>query len=209
MTSIAIAVTNVGKEFNRRSIFSNISFNLTAPASLAITGRNGTGKSTLLKILAGLLIPTKGIVKYFRDGNAADIEHFKDYLGFVSPYLNLYDEFTAVENLLILGRMRNSKQIKKDQVMELLSNWGLFERKADLVGTYSSGMKQRLKYAFALMHTPPLLLLDEPTSNLDEEGVAIVNQFIKCQKQNGILILATNTREESLWCDQQLSLESI
>jgi heme exporter protein A len=204
MNSISILVNELSKDFDRRAIFQDISFSLTSPASLSITGKNGAGKSTLSKILAGVLSATRGSVTYSVDGRKIGVEEFKHHIGFVSPYLNLYDEFTALENLQFLSSIRATTQQNGTRIKELLTLVGLWSRRDDIVGTFSSGMKQRLKYAFALLHEPAVLILDEPTSNLDAEGIEIIRQIMRKQKDSNILILATNNREEADWCAQQI-----
>jgi heme exporter protein A len=109
----------------------------------------------------------------------------------VSPYLNLYDEFTALENLIIFDKIRNTKN-SDDKYREVLSQTNLFERCNDSVGVYSSGMKQRLKYALAILNYPAILILDEPTSNLDSEGIEMTRTIMENQRKSGILIIATN-----------------
>jgi heme exporter protein A len=94
-----------------------------------------------------------------------------------------------------------------DSILELLKQVGLSDRKDDFVRTYSSGMKQRLKYAFALLHQPPILLLDEPASNLDREGIATVYEIMQRQKQRGVLIIATNDPGDLQLCDQVINIE--
>jgi heme exporter protein A len=209
MNSISITANEVSKEFDRRLIFKDISFSLSSPASLSITGKNGAGKSTLSKIIAGVLSPTHGTVTYSDHEKQMGIEEFKHQIGFVSPYLNLYDEFTALENLQFLSRIRTAAQENGERIKELLRVVGLWNRRNDLVGTFSSGMKQRLKYAFALLHAPALLILDEPTSNLDAEGIEMVQHIILQQKKENILIIATNDDEESRWCVQQIQTGTI
>jgi heme exporter protein A len=204
MNRIFIAATDIAKDFNRRPIFRDISFSLSSHSSLAITGKNGAGKSTLSKILAGLMSSTRGSITYTLNDKQIGIEEFKHYIGFVSPYLNLYDEFTALENLQLLSRIRATTQQNEDRMKELLSLVNLWRRRDDLVGAFSSGMKQRLKYAFALLHNPIVLILDEPTSNLDEEGIEFVQRMVKQQKEEGVLIVATNDKEEAGWCAQEI-----
>ncbi len=206
MNSISITANKVSKVFNRSLIFKDISFSLSSPASLSITGKNGAGKSTLSKILAGLLSPTHGTINYSVNEKEIGIEEFKHHTGFVSPYLNLYDEFTALENLQFLSRIRAAVQQDDERIKELLTLVGLWNRRDDIVGTYSSGMKQRLKYAFALLHNPAVLILDEPTSNLDAEGIEVIQQIIYEQKKKSILIIATNNKEESNLCAQQIQV---
>ncbi len=209
MNSISITVDGLSKDFNRSAIFNDISFSLSTPASLSITGKNGAGKSTLLKILAGLLSPTRGFITYSVNRRQTGIEEFKRHIGFVSPYLNLYDEFTALENLQFLSRIRSSTYHNNEKIKELLMLVGLWNRRDDVVSTFSSGMKQRLKYAFALLHNPAVLILDEPTSNLDDEGIEVIKQIIIEQKNENILIIATNNKEEANWCVQQIQIGKI
>ncbi len=203
--SVSITADGIEKRYNRRKIFSNINFCLREKESLAITGRNGSGKSTLLKIIAGVLSPTRGEISLtLEDKNITASEWFT-LVGFVAPYLQLYDEFTALENLRLLRRIRGIRT--PDEAMTaLLRRVNLFDRRNDFVRTYSSGMKQRLKYAFALLHEPPVLLLDEPASNLDDEGVATVREIIGQQKQKGILIIATNEKHDTELCQQTIDL---
>jgi heme exporter protein A len=204
MNRIFMTATDLAKDFNRRPIFRDISFSLSSPSSLAITGKNGAGKSTLSKILAGLISSTRGSITYTLNDKQVGIEEFKHSIGFVSPYLNLYDEFTAMENLQLLSRIRATTQQNEVRMKELLNLVNLWQRRDDLVGTFSSGMKQRLKYAFALLHNPIVLILDEPTSNLDEEGIEFVQRMVKQQKEEGVLIVATNDKEEAGWCAQEI-----
>jgi heme exporter protein A len=207
MNEISFTADKLAKKFNRRTIFSDISFLLHAKNSLAITGKNGSGKSTLVKILSGVLSPTRGSITLQIDGaNVAPANHFS-YFGLVSPYLQLYDEFTGLENLELFNKIRGLS-VAREHLQQLLQRVNLHERQDDLVRTYSSGMKQRLKYAFALFHKPPILFLDEPTSNLDAEGIETVRQIIKEQKSNGILIIATNDDDDVKLCDQRIDLNS-
>jgi heme exporter protein A len=209
MNSISIIVNGLSKDFNRNAIFKDISFSLSSPASLSITGRNGAGKSTLSKILAGILSSTRGSITYSVHEKQVGIEEFKHHIGFVSPYLNLYDEFTALENLQFLSRIRTTTQQNGRRIEELLMRVGLWNRRDDRVSTFSSGMKQRLKYAFALLHNPAVLILDEPTSNLDAEGIEVIKQIMLEQKKTNILIIATNNKEEANWCDQQIQVGTL
>jgi heme exporter protein A len=199
MIPISLTAADIGKDFNRRSIFRGISFSLVGGESLAITGRNGSGKSTLVKIISGLLSPTRGSVGYKLTGKALDSDAARGHIG-------LYDEFTALENLTVLSTIRSDRGITKERVEANLREVGLWERRKDFVRTFSSGMKQRLKYAFALIHRPAVLILDEPTSNLDDEGIEMVRRVVEMQRQAGLLIVATNDADEAGWCSQTILL---
>ncbi len=207
MNDLSIILDNISKEFNRRPVLKNITLQLNAPTSLAITGKNGSGKSTLSKIIAALLSPTKGKLIYLKDGIELDIENYKHHIGFVAPYLNLYDEFTALENLKILSAIRGNHSLVQKNLEKILFEIELWDRRNDLVGTFSSGMKQKLKFTFALLHQPKVLIIDEPTSNLDYEGVEYIKHIVSEHNKNGISIIATNNKNEANWCNEEICLE--
>jgi heme exporter protein A len=185
-----LQAAGVKKVFNRRPIFDGIGFRVQQGETLLITGRNGSGKSTLVKILADVLTPSAGEVVLTWGGGAVR-ERRHRYFGLVSPYLQLYDEFSAEENLSLAQRIRGLREepAEADRLFALL---GILHRKGDPVRTFSSGMKQRAKYAMALIHHPPILLLDEPMSNLDAEGMEAVRSLMHAQRTQGILVVATN-----------------
>jgi heme exporter protein A len=207
MASISLRARSIRKDFNRRVVFREISFDLSNPDSLSITGPNGSGKSTLAKILSGLLTPTAGTVAMEVDDVSLKAEQRRDYIGFVAPYLQLYDEFTGSENLHLASRIRGRSE-SSEHNDDLLKRVGLIHRKDERVGTYSSGMKQRLKYAFALLHNPLVLILDEPMTNLDDPGIAFVREIVREQEQLGIVIVATNDAEEARICNHNLDLSA-
>ena len=199
---------DIRKSFGRLLVFDSINFELINGSSLAIAGKNGSGKSTLVKIIAGLLSPSSGEVIYQVDGREIDKLDWFKFVGFVAPYLQLYDEFTGYENLEILAKIRGLKSYEA-KIKNVLERVNLYSRRDDLVRGYSSGMKQRLKYACALLHDPIVLILDEPTSNLDSEGVEMVWAIAEEQKKNGILIVATNAPEELKMCDEVINLDEL
>lgn len=149
---------------------------------------------------------TSGELVYELDGKEMDDEMRKKHIGFVSPYLNLYDEFSAMENLFLLMRIRSIGAPSDDRLEVLLKRFNLWQRRNDSVRGYSTGMKQRLKYVFALAHAPSVLILDEPTTNLDNDGIKVVEDIVVEQKQSSILVVATNDSAEADWCGQKISL---
>ncbi len=203
---VKLQLSDISKTFNRRVIFSGLSLSLENTASLTVTGKNGSGKSTLMKIIAGVLSPTRGTVGISADGKTLHRADHYTLFGFVSPYLQLYDEFTGFENLDLTLHIRGLRR-QRDHIKEALDRVGLGDRGSDLLRTYSSGMKQRLKFAAAIIHHPQILLLDEPTSNLDESGKEIVHGIIREQREHGLLIVATNESDELGFCDQILRLD--
>ncbi|MFI5253399.1 MAG: ATP-binding cassette domain-containing protein [Bacteroidota bacterium] len=206
MNRYLLRAEQIKKTFNRKVIFSDISFDLSSTQSLVITGRNGAGKSTLIKIIAALSSPTTGRISAKENEKEINAAVWFQYIGFVAPYLQLYEEFSAWENLRLLSDIRAMK-IGDPRLRELLEMVQLDNRRHDIVRTYSSGMKQRLKYACALLHDPIFLLLDEPTANLDVAGRTIVENIVTEQKKSGVVIVATNEPAEIAWCDQTINLD--
>lgn len=202
---VTVELRGLSKAFDSRVLFRDVDLKLHSGQCLVVTGRNGSGKTTLLRIIAGLARPSRGQVVVTDEAGAMDASRLRRHLGLVAPDLVLYDELTALENLSFFARIRGIPS-NRDRVQALLEYVGLQGRGGELVGTFSSGMKQRLKYAYALQHSPSVLLLDEPTSNLDEDGVEMARRVILSQKERGVLVLATNNVEETVYGDQVLRL---
>jgi heme exporter protein A len=153
-----------------------------------------------------LISPTKGKIIHKNSDKEIIPEKLHDHIGFVAPYLVLYEEFSAWENLEIFAKIRGI-ELDKERVKKHLEEFLIYNRRNDLVKTYSSGMKQRLKFVFALMHLPEVLIFDEPTSNLDEEGKKVVYDIIQGEGKNWIVIIASNEKNDLEFCDDILYLE--
>ena len=205
--SLTLTARSVGKDFAERKIFRDINFNISNGQSLAVTGSNGSGKTTLVRILCALIRPSTGEVTYQFNDKKVPEEKIYHHIGLVGPYLELYEELTARENLEFFARMKRIPDYT-ERIGMLLSRMRLSGRENDQVKNYSSGMKQRLKYVFALLHQPPVLFLDEPTSNLDSEGISTVYEIMTEQKKDKILILATNDQEDLKFGDRQIAVSS-
>ena len=206
---IRLVADQLGKRFGARVLFRRCSFCLERGQGLAVTGANGSGKSTLLRILAGVLAPSAGAVRLYAGHEEVPAEDRPRYTGLVAPYLNVYDDFSARENLAFLARARHLPDAQ-DRIEAALRQVALTARADDRVRTFSSGMKQRVKYAAALLAEPPLLLLDEPTSNLDAAGLAMVERVMAYQLAEGrLLIVATNRSEEAERFDQVIRIEDL
>ena len=203
---LSIAGAELRKDFNRRTIFRGISFSLREGQTMLISGRNGSGKSTLVKIIAEVLTPTDGKVSMTIGVSDRTAGRFQ-WVGCVAPYLQLYEEFTAAEMLALSLQLRGLRN-EPGRILELLGAVGLAGRARDILRTFSSGMKQRVKYAIALLHHPPVLILDEPMANLDAEGIAMVRGVMKLQLRSGALIVATNDRTDLPQFDTQVDLNA-
>jgi heme exporter protein A len=200
---LRLIIDGLAKSYPGRPVFSNISAIVERGHRLVITGPNGSGKSTMVRILCAFNRPTKGKVT-LEIGNEKFIgTDIRSHIGLVSPDLVLYDELSAIENLAFFAGV-SGYEITIGKLQEQLELIGLAGRGNDLVSSYSSGMKQRLKYCLALLRNPELLLLDEPTANLDDKGKELVDNIIKSHQ--GIVVIATNEKTELGYGDQVIRL---
>lgn len=206
MSDYSLQSDSLSKSFGRRLIFSNINFQWEEKGIFGISGPNGSGKSTLVKIIAGLISASKGKLIHKNSGGEIIPEKLHNHIGFVSPYLVLYEEFSAWENLKIFAEIRGVT-FDEARVLSYLKEFLLENRKDDLVKTYSSGMKQRLKFIFALMHSPEVLIFDEPTSNLDDDGKKVVYKIINDEGKQRVVIVASNETRDLELCNEILLLE--
>lgn len=208
MSFVEINCENLSKTYSGKTIFKNLSFNISSSQSLTITGSNGSGKSTLIKVIANLIHSSKGKITLKSDNAEVPRDKWHERTGLLSPYLNLYDELSGYENLEFFFRLKSKKgRSSKDRIEQALQRVNLFEKKNELLKNYSSGMKQKLKLAFAVLHEPEILLLDEPRSNLDKAGIEMIYEVSAEQKKRGILIIATNDEDDKELCDDILSIE--
>ncbi len=202
-----LKVENLTKIFGKRLIFKNLQMTYGAPGVYGISGPNGTGKSTLVKVIAGLISPTRGSVTHQTGESVIPHEEIHNYIGFAAPYLVLYDEFSAIENISYLLKIRGLVP-DMDYIVSLFKQVNLFERMNDISGTFSSGMKQRLRLIFALAHNPEVIILDEPTSNLDDAGKSICYDIIRDLSKEKIIIIASNEQSDLALCKDILHLET-
>ena len=205
--SVELEAEGLTKKFGLRTIFSKISFTARAGERVAITGRNGSGKSTLMKLLAGVAERSAGSVRYRIDGRDLRDDEQLSTLGFVSPYLQLYNEFTAWEHVVMLQRMRGV-ELDEELAVALFRRFGIDHRMHDELRTYSSGMLQRVKYICALVHSPAFLLLDEPMANFDDDAIGVVREIVIERSPSSVILLATNDAPDLSLATSILSVET-
>ncbi len=196
-----LILENLSRAFASRRVFEGINLEIEGNTTLVITGPNGSGKTTLLNVISSVLAPTAGKVLFENEDKSYTGAEILPFIGLVSPDLYLYDELSANENLRFFCRIAGMAEISFDNK---LSEFGLEGRGDDLVGSFSSGMKQRLKYILATLREPPLLMLDEPSANLDISGKAIIKNVI--ENHTGITIIATNESDELHYADRTIEL---
>ena len=207
-----ITLSNTGKRYNREWIFRRVDHTFFSGKSYAITGANGSGKSTLLQVIAGAIMQTEGNVAY---GNIPAIQHpgsdilhpvppenAHKHFGFAAPYLELIEEMTATE---LLNFHSTFKQLIKP-IPEILKEVSLEKAAHKQIRYFSSGMKQRLKLAQAFFSNVPVLLLDEPTTNLDEDGIALYHHLISNYAKGKTIIISSNDKQEYDFCEEVISI---
>jgi heme exporter protein A len=200
---IRLIIDNLAKSYPGRPVFENVSAQVEHGERLIITGPNGSGKSTMVRILCAFARPSKGDVALEIDDSKLSRLEMRPHIGLVSPDLVLYDELTALENMSFFSGVAGH-HFEKPELVKKISSVGLEGREDDFVGSYSSGMKQRLKYCLAILSNPELLILDEPTSNLDARGKELADEIIR--SHTGIVIIATNESSELKYGDQLVKL---
>lgn len=201
---VSLRIVGLAHIYEERLVFRALNFEFDG-SCMSIVGSNGSGKSTLTRIIAGLLTPVSGKVEISIDGFPVCRDALRDDVGMVAPDVRLYGELTTRENLEFLAKARPDR-IGCGRIRETLDLVGLTDRGDDLVRELSSGLRQRACFAAALLHRPSLLLLDEPSTNLDEAGVDMVHRVIALQQERGMVIIATNDQAEAALGQAKLSL---
>ncbi len=186
-TETYLRFDQIKRRFGRLRVLQGVSGEVSAGQVLFVHGANGSGKSTLVRILAGLLAAEAGTVEYVEDGQSLDIAERRRAVGYVAPDLALYEELSGLENLEFFCDLRG---VARSRAAELLDVLGLPRNR--LAGALSSGMRQRLRWGWALLDQPKLLLLDEPFQNLDRPGVEQGTELLSRHLEGGGLAVVAN-----------------
>ncbi len=197
-----IELKDVGKRFNREWIFRHFDYAFLQGNSYAITGTNGSGKSTLLQVIAGAILNSEGAVEYSVNGKLTQ-ESYK-FISIATPYLELIEELTAEELLSFHSKFKPLKI----SITDILQTVGLASSAKKQIRYFSSGMKQRLKLGQAFFSESSCLFLDEPSTNLDLEGIALYHDLLAnhCGK-NRTIIISSNDKEEYSICKEIIRME--
>lgn len=199
-----IELHSVAKRYRFEWIFRNIDYHFKAGKRYAILGPNGVGKSTFLKILSGHLTPSKGKIHFNKNGNELDIDSVYREVAYAAPYIDLIEEFTLTEAIDFHQQFKPFQEnLNTSDVIQLLN----FEKSKDKeIKFFSSGMKQRLKLILAICSQTDLLLLDEPGTNLDQQGMDWYQELLQRFVKNRLLIVASNVKADYSICDEEIDI---
>jgi ABC-type multidrug transport system ATPase subunit len=200
-----IVLDKIGRRFNREWIFREVNYIFETGNSYAILGANGSGKSTLLQVISGSLTSSEGKVSYFLEDTPLNIENVFPELSLAAPYLELIEEFTLSEHIDFHFQFKRYREgYDKKSVVSLL---GLHHSEHKALKNFSSGMKQRVKLALAFCSDTKILLLDEPSSNLDQQGVEWYLSLIEQFSSDRLVIVCSNQQHEYGFCDERINVE--
>ncbi len=202
--TLTISLKNIGRRFNREWVFRGVDFTFSSGSSYAILGPNGSGKSTFLQVVNGSLTPSEGELSYTFNNGDIDVGKIFKHLSLAAPYMELIEDFSLAEVIdfhfkfkpYLLG-------MDKAGVIALL---GMKSSKNKLIKYFSSGMKQRLKLALAVCSDTAALMLDEPTANLDTQGIDWYLSLIEQFSKNRLVIICSNQEHEYSFCRQQIRI---
>lgn len=199
-----IVLTDAGKRYNRDWIFRHLNFTLQSGNAYAITGPNGSGKSTLLQALAGAISFNQGQCKWFDNEKEIASENIYRYISICAPYLEVVEEMTLAEFISFHTSFRPF--IKNISLQNIIEETGLQLAGNKKISQFSSGMKQRVKLAQCLFADSPLVLLDEPCTNLDAAGIQLYHNLIKKYGTNRLIIVSSNDTAEYSFCNHIINI---
>ena len=199
-----INLEHIGRRFNREWIFRDVNYVFQTGTSYAILGANGAGKSTILQLISGSLSSSEGVISYSKEGVLLNPELVFKHLSMAAPYLELIEEFTL--NELIDFHFQFKKYRSGLDRLQLIELMGLKRSEFKAIKHFSSGMKQRVKLALAFCSDTEMILLDEPASNLDQQGLEWYLSLVKEFSADRVLIICSNQIQEYSFCKNQLNI---
>ncbi|TAE38978.1 MAG: ATP-binding cassette domain-containing protein [Sphingobacteriales bacterium] len=199
-----IHLQNIGRRFNHEWIFKNVHYTFQPNKKYALLGINGSGKSTLLQVISGALTPSQGALVYTLNSQIIAAENYYQYLSLAAPYLELIEEFSLTEVLDFHFKFK--KRVKNLDNEGIISLLGMQQSQHKAIKYFSSGMKQRVKLALSFCADTPILLLDEPTSNLDTQGIQWYLDMVTQFSTGRITIICSNQTIEYGFCDAFINI---
>jgi ABC-type multidrug transport system ATPase subunit len=203
---MTISLSDAGKRFNRDWIFRRLTCEFQTGTAYAVTGPNGSGKSTLLQVISGAMDLSEGSLQYELQGkkHKAPSDEIYKHVSVTAPYLEVVEEMTLMEFLTFHQKFKPF--VSSLSVKEIINNIGLEKSANKQIRYYSSGMKQRVKLAQCILSDTSLVLLDEPCTNLDAEGIALYHQLIEKYCKDRLVIVSSNDEVEYKFCTEIISI---
>lgn len=201
-----ITLDSLGKQYRKDWIFRDLQYEFEPGGTYAILGPNGSGKSTLLQLINNSLTPTHGQVLYEHEGKTLEADEVYKYISFAAPYMELIEELNLTESLNFHAKFKNYR--KGFNAVAIIGELGMGAYSSYLISEFSSGLKQRLKLALAFFSESELLILDEPATNLDAEGLQWFDYLAEQHRQSRTLIIGSNRPEEYKHCEREIKLGS-
>lgn len=198
-----IKLQGLSKCYGSRWLFRDLNYTFGTSSSWSITGHNGSGKTTLIQIIAGLTPASEGSIKFTQNGNNIDEDHWYRYLWLAAPYIELLEELTLEELWRFHSRLKPMQKLSAEEFAERCQ---LAHALNKPIHQYSSGMKQRVKLALGFWSSLPVLLLDEPTTNLDQIGQKWYHQEMQSLLSNKLVIVCSNQPQEYSFCQNNINL---
>ncbi|WP_262248730.1 ABC transporter ATP-binding protein [Parapedobacter soli] len=199
-----VILEDIGRRFNRDWVFQHLNYRFTTGARYAVLGPNGSGKSTLLQVVSSALMPSAGRIEYRDQGQIIAPDDIYQYLSIAAPYLELIEEFTLSEQIRF--HFAHKRFLGGFDEKLLIERLGLTHAQDKQIRYFSSGMKQRVKLGLACYADVPIVLLDEPTSNLDEEGVDWYLQLVAGTSANRLFLVCSNQAREYGFCEHTIKI---
>ncbi|ATL47117.1 ABC transporter ATP-binding protein [Chitinophaga caeni] len=201
---MTISLNQVGKRYNYDWIFRNVSLSFSGNGHYAILGPNGSGKSTLLQVISGHHQQSEGKVLYQIDSKSLDQDRFFHHFSIAAPYLELIEEFSLQECFDFHTRFKSwLPGLSSQEIMQIV---GLQKARHKQIRYFSSGMKQRAKLALAIFSDVPIVLLDEPCTNLDAAGIQLYRELIERYCKNRMVIVSSNDIQEYGFCETLIEI---
>lgn len=201
---MTISLSDAGKRYNREWIFRHFNYNFESGQSYAITGPNGSGKSTLLQVISGSMYANEGKIQFSIDNKECADENVYKHVSICAPYLEVVEEMTLTEFLdFHQGFKSFIPGISSDKIISIV---GLEKARNKQIRYFSSGMKQRVKLAQCIFSDTAIVLLDEPCTNLDIQGMSLYNNLIQEYCANRMVIVSSNDKHEYEFCNEKINI---
>jgi ABC-type multidrug transport system ATPase subunit len=204
--AFSLSLNNISKKYNQNWIFKSVDISISNSEKLVILGANGSGKSTLLQIISGYVSQTDGTIEYLWNNKPVEKDNIYNHFSIAAPSIELIEEFTLIENANFFIQLKPLvNNMNADDIAQLCY---LENSKDKPINQFSSGMKQRVKLALAITAQTPLLLLDEPSSNLDKQGIDWYKKLVLDFAIDKTIVVCSNQiNDEFFFCSKQLVID--